>query len=106
MGKIDNLDIIHSNNTCNYAVKLSPYFCPTDGVCVEAIDKSRGTSHGLTSIKFMSSRYSLKSVYPIQMRLFPDLRTPQKTADILLEYRTGDTIVGDYPEKKGRYNEN
>lgn len=34
------------------------------------------------------------------MRLFPDLRTPQKTADILLEYRTGDTIAGDYPDKK------
>ena len=34
------------------------------------------------------------------MRLFPDLRTPQKTTDILLEYRTGDTIVGDYPDKK------
>jgi len=44
--------------------------------------------------------YFLKSVYPIQMRLFPDLKTSQKTEDILLEYRTEDTIVGDYPDKK------
>ena len=47
-----------------HAVKLRPYFCPTDGVCVEAIAKSRGTSDGLTSFQFICIKNIWKMFLP------------------------------------------